>query len=245
MPRISRSVAVGYPHHITQRGNYRQTVFGHSDDYAYYLRRLSQYSRKYGLEIWAYCLMPNHVHFVGVPGATDSLARSFNTVHMQYAQYYNQKNEIKGHLWQGRFFSCVLDERHTYAAIRYVELNPVRSGMVASPEAYPWSSAKSHVTGCADPILSERCFLRDTVQDWRHYLGEEKDPDAQKKLIKATASGHPCGAEDFVRQMETLIGRRFIPRRAGRPRGGIKTEEKKGLEGNPAGAVKESLFSEG
>jgi putative transposase len=218
MPRISRTVAIGYPHHLTQRGNYRQTVFGHADDYAYYLNLFAKYSRKYGLEIWAYCLMPNHVHFVGVPGAADSLARTFNTVHMRYAQYYNQKNETKGHLWQGRFFSCALDERHTYAAVRYVELNPVRSGMVASPEAYPWSSAKGHLTECPDPVLSGRCFLTETVQDWRQFLGEEKDLDARKQLIKATGNGHPCGAEDFVRQIESLTGRRFQPRPAGRPR---------------------------
>jgi Transposase and inactivated derivatives len=158
MPRRSRAIAVGYPHHITQRGNYRQTVFTVADDYTRYLEWLSQYSRKYGLDIWAYCLMPNHVHFVGVPGFVDSLSRTFNTVHMQYAQYYNQKMGAKGHLWQGRFFSCVLDERHTYAAVRYVELNPVRSGLVASPEQYQWSSAKSHITGIFDSALSGPCF---------------------------------------------------------------------------------------
>ncbi|MBU2027287.1 MAG: transposase [Pseudomonadota bacterium] len=241
---MSRAVAVGYPHHITQRGNYRQSVFSDADDYAHYLKWLAQYARKYGLEIWAYCLMPNHVHFVGVPAAADSLARTFNTVHMQYAQYYNQKREAKGHLWQGRFFSCVLDERHTYAAVRYVELNPVRGGMVASPEEYPWSSAKSHVTGFSDPVLSGRCFLMETLKDWRQYLGEEKDPDAQKKVIEATNSGHPCGADVFVRQMEAVIGRRFIPRPAGRPRGSIKVEEKSGADGGRAEAAENPLFSD-
>jgi putative transposase len=222
MPRIARSVAVGFPHHVTQRGNYRQTVFGHADDYGHYLSWFGQYARKYGLDVWAYCLMPNHVHFVAVPAAADSLARTFNTVHMQYAQYYNQKHETKGHLWQGRYFSCVLDERHAYAAVRYVEMNPVRSGMAASAEAYPWSSARSHVTGCPDPVLSARCVLTETIQDWARYLGEEGDAEARKTLIKATGSGHPCGGEAFVRQMEALIGRRFIPRPAGRrpkPRG--------------------------
>jgi len=139
----------------------------------------------------------------------------------------------------------VLDERHAYAAVRYVELNPVRSSMVAYPETYPWSSAKSHVTGCPDPVLSERCFLMETVQDWRQYLGEEKDTDAQKKLIKATGSGHPCGAEDFVKQMEALIGRRFLPRPAGRPRGGIKADEKKRAEKDREGAATAPLFSDG
>jgi putative transposase len=226
---MSRAIAVGYPHHITQRGNYRQSVFSDADDYAHYLKWLALYARKYGLEIWAYCLMPNHVHFVGVPAAADSLARTFNTVHMQYAQYYNQKRQAKG---------------HTYAAVRYVELNPARSSMVASPEEYPWSSAKSHVTGFSDPVLSGRCFLLETVKDWRQYLGEENDPDAQKKVITATNSGHPCGADGFVRQMEAVIGRRFIPRPAGRPRGSIKVEEKSGAEGRRAGAAENPLFSD-
>jgi len=243
MPRISRSIAVGYPHHITQRGNYRQAVFDHADDYSYYLNRLAHYSRKYGLDIWAYCLMPNHVHFVGVPGGADSFAKTFNTVHMLYAQYYNKKNETKGHLWQGRFFSCVLDETHTYAAVRYVELNPVRAGMVSSPEMYPWSSAKSHMTAYPDPILSQKCFITDTVKDWRQYLTEETH-DAQKKLIKATATGHPCGSEDFVRQMEVTIGRRFIPRPAGRPRGKSNLEKVKGTDGNCTTEIKESLLPE-
>jgi putative transposase len=230
MPRRSRAIAVGYPHHITQRGNYRQTVFAVADDYTRYMEWLARYSRKYGLDIWAYCLMPNHVHFVGVPGLADSLSRTFNTVHMQYAQYYNQKMETKGHLWQGRFFSCVLDERHAYAAVRYVELNPVRGSLVASPEQYPWSSAKSHITGTFDPALSGQCFLAETVKDWGRYLKDDEDQDAQKKVIKATSSGHPCGTEDFIRQMEGQLGRRFIPRPAGRPRGSIKAEKKRGAE---------------
>jgi putative transposase len=229
MPRRPRSVAVDYPHHITQRGNYRQAIFSDAEDYAQYLKWLARYTRQYGLEIWAYCLMPNHVHFVGVPRAGDALARTFNTVHMQYAQYYNQKSETKGHLWQGRFFSCVLDERHTYAAVRYVELNPVRSKMVASPEEYPWSSARSHITRTPDPVLSG-CFLTETVTDWRRYLGEENDPEAQKRVIQATQSGHPCGEENFVKKMETTIGRRLAPLPVGRPRGSIKTNKSKDRE---------------
>lgn len=123
MPRIARAVAVGFPHHITQRGNYRQTVFEKNDDYSVYLDWLKNYSDKYSLKIWAYCLMSNHVHFVVVPQENDSMARTFNTLHMRYSQYMNKKHEAAGHLWQGRFYSCVLDERHLYACMRYVENN--------------------------------------------------------------------------------------------------------------------------
>jgi putative transposase len=207
---------------VTQRGNYRQVVFGHADDYARYLDWFAQYARKYGFEIWAYCLMPNHVHFVGVPRGNDALARTFNAAHMHYAQYYNRKSGTHGHLWQGRFFSCVLDERHARAAVRYVELNPVRGGCVVLPEDYPWSSAKSHVRGIPDAVLAGRCPFTETVPDWRQYLAEGHDPEAEQAIVKATHNGHPCGMSDFVSQMEGLLKRRFSPLPMGRPRGSRK-----------------------
>jgi putative transposase len=185
---------------------------------------MAVFAPKYGLDVWAYCLMPNHIHIVGVPGSQDSLARAFNTVHMLYAQYFNRKQNATGHLWQGRFFSCALDERHVYAAVRYVEQNPVRGGIVSVPQDYPWSSAKAHVTGAPDPILSGHCFLTETVQDWARYLGEEPDREAVDSVIKATKIGRPCGKEDFVTQMEEILNRRLTASPRGRPR---KKEEKK------------------
>jgi len=216
MPRISRAIAVGYPHHITQRGNYRQTVFAVAEDYAHYLELLNQYARRHSLEIWAYCLMPNHVHIVAVPGADDSLVSVFRTVHMLYSQYYNRKSSAVGHLWQGRYYSCALDETHVHAAVRYVEMNPVRAGIVASVEDYPWSSAKSHLTGIADPILSGRCFLVETIRDWKQYLAEAPDQVAGTKLIKSTKTGRPCGEANFVKQLEALLCRRFATLPPGR-----------------------------
>ncbi|MBI4746619.1 MAG: transposase [Deltaproteobacteria bacterium] len=103
MPRISRVVAVGHPHHITQRGNYRQPVFEDEDDFIQYLHWLKEYCLKYSLNIWAYCLMNNHVHFLAVPMKDDSLSKTFNTLHVRYSQYFNQKRKARGHLWQGRF----------------------------------------------------------------------------------------------------------------------------------------------
>jgi len=108
MARIARAVAVGIPHLITQRGNYRQVIFVLDDDYRQYLEWLKYYSDRYLLKIWAYCLMNNHVHFVAVPGAEESMARTFNTLHMRYAQYANARQGEKGHLWQGRYYSCAL-----------------------------------------------------------------------------------------------------------------------------------------
>ena len=225
MPRMSRAIAVGYPHHVTQRGNYRQTVFGETEDYARYLELLTQYSRRHNLEIWAYCLMPNHVHIVGVPGAEDSLVSVFRTVHMLYSQYFNHKANAVGHLWQGRFYSCALDERHVFAAVRYVELNPVRAGLAASAHDYPWSSAKSHVSGIADGVLYGRCFLDETVRNWKEYLLAPPDAEAQDGLFKSTKTGRPCGGNDFVAQVEDILGRRFTTRPAGRPYAHIDEKE--------------------
>lgn len=217
MPRVSRAVAIGHPHHITQRGNYRQAVFAEKGDYVRYLELLADFCPKYDLDIWAYCLMPNHIHMVAVPGRQESLARLFNTVHMLYAQYFNRKRDATGHLWQGRFFSCVLDERHLYAAVRYVEMNPVRGGIVPVPQDYPWSSAKAHVTGVHDPVMSARCFLTETIGDWARYLGTDSDQEAMESVIKATKIGRPCGGDDFVKQMEQCLNRPLTARRPGRP----------------------------
>lgn len=145
MPRIGRIVVPDLAHHVTQRGNYQQNVFEKETDYKQYCHWMSKYAELYGLDILAFCLMTNHVHFIVVPQQEDSLARAFSTVHMRYAQYMNKKREVRGHLWQGRFYSCILDEAHLYCAIRYVERNPVRAKMVRDPWDYFWSSAQWHV----------------------------------------------------------------------------------------------------
>lgn len=218
MPRIARAVAVGLPHHITQRGNYRQVIFGQDDDYRQYLEWLKYYSDKYLLKIWAYCLMNNHVHFVAVPETGESMARTFNTVHMRYAQYVNAKQGDRGHLWQGRYYSCALDEKHLYAAVRYVENNPVSARVVKKAEDYSWSSAKSHVQKMRDPILSMDCYLVKEIKDWVAYLEEKDDAGTTKALKENTKVGRPCGDKQFIRKIEQAIGRRLVALPRGRPR---------------------------
>ncbi|MCL0086503.1 transposase [Thermodesulfovibrionales bacterium] len=116
MPRITRIVAVGLPHHITQRGNYRQNVFLDDNDRKHYLSWIHEYSTTYSLSLLAYCLMDNHVHFIAIPKREDSLAKTFNTSHIRYSHYFNKKIKTTGHLWQGRFYSCILDEPHLVVA---------------------------------------------------------------------------------------------------------------------------------
>lgn len=218
MPRIARAVARGLPHHITQRGNYRQVIFRRDADYLQYLEWLREYSKRYALEIWAYCLMSNHIHFVCVPGEEDSLARTFNLLHMRYAQSVHRRRRTTGHLWQGRFYSTILDEAHAYAAVRYVERNPVRAGMVQKAEDYRWSSAREHVKGFSDGLVSKECYLWDQIRDWKRYLQEEEDSTIIQKIRKCSLTGRPCGDEAFVQKLEARFGRRLKALSSGRPR---------------------------
>ena len=163
MPRMARAVLPDAPHHITQRGNWRLNVFREDADYLRYLLRM--YAERFGLQIAGYCLMTNHVHVVGDPQRDDSIAKTFKYCHGVYATKFNDKYSKSGHLWQARPFSCVLDESHAWAALRYVERNPVRAGMTARAEDYPWSSARSHCGATTDPLLTSEWSGKNAPQD--------------------------------------------------------------------------------
>jgi len=218
MARLARVVAKGYPHHVTQIGNYKQPVFEEDDDYVQYLEWLKDYGKKYSLNIWAYCLMTTHVHFICVPKKEDSLTRTFNMLHMKYAQYINRRKQARGHLWQGRFYSCILDKRHAYEAVRYVENNPVRAGIVRKPQRYRWSSARSHVDKKSGPVLSQNCYLENEIEDWSEYLREKEDEQIVMNIRKCSKTGRPCGNDKFVKKFERLFGRRLRALPCGRPR---------------------------
>ena len=137
MPRRARLVVPNVPHHVTQRGNRKQTTFFFEDDYRYYLELLKQAKAKANVEIWCYCLMPNHVHFVVVPKTGDGLRRLFQEAHRRYTAYINKRQEWRGHLWQERFHSCPMDEAHLLEAPRYIERNPIRAGLCQNPVTAP------------------------------------------------------------------------------------------------------------
>jgi putative transposase len=217
MPRIARAVAVDYPHHVTQRGNYQQPVFGNEEDFAQYTSWLEEYRRKFDLSLWAYCLMNNHVHFICVPHKDDSLAKTFNTLHMRYSQYFNRKKGSTGHLWQGRFFSCILDERHLYSAVRYIENNPVRAKIVKRAEEYRWSSARGHIEKGSDPLLSGGCHLEEEIKGWGAYLREKEDNLIIESIRKNSLTGRPCGDDRFIQTIEGLLGRELKAKPWGRP----------------------------
>ena len=198
MPRIARIILPGTPHHVTQRGNRRQQTFFCESDYQVYLELLSQWSVHYRVTVNAYCLMPNHVHLIITPADRWGLTAALTEIHRRYTQRVNRREGWLGHLWQGRFFSVPLDEPHYDNARHYVELNPVRAGLVASPEAYPWSSAFH------------------SIEKPERLDGWNLDFSALRKM---TATGRPEGSETFYDRIFSSCGIDVRRRPPGRPRG--------------------------
>ena len=218
MARIARVVAPGIPHHVTQRGNRRQPVFFGDTDYQLYLGLMSEWCRRRMVEVWAYCLMPNHVHLVVVPETAASLARAVGEAHRRYTQLVNRREKWTGYLWQGRFASYPMDEQHLLMAVRYVEMNPVRSGMVRQPWRYRWSSAAAHVRGQDDGLVHVKPMMELVGEDWRAYLQQEVGTTERDLLRRHSRTGRPLGSPEFVERLEGKLGRRLGPGKRGRPR---------------------------
>jgi len=218
MPRIARVVIPDFPHHVVQRGVRRMDVFFSERDKEHYLASLAESASKHGLEFLAWCLMSNHVHFVVVPNQERSLAAAFGDAHRRYTRAINLREGWRGHLWQERFHSYPLDESHLLAAVRYVELNPVRAGLVADAEDWSWSSARFHLglTG-RDQLVRSRA-LYDYVGNWRSYLGKE-DEKLSKGIETHLKTGRPLGSASFLKKVELLLNRNLVPRKGGWPKG--------------------------
>jgi putative transposase len=206
MPRLARRVAPGIPHHITQRGTDRQRVFLAEYDRRVYLNLLCANAASAGVRILAYCLMPNHIHLVAVPEEPDSLAIALRRTHGRYAQYFNARKLRSGHLWQNRFFSCAMDRPHLWAALRYVERNPVRAGLVERPEQFAWSSAAAHLGERDRFQILDLSFWQEVggLPVWRDLLAQPEDTAALKQIRRATHSGQPLGDEEFKKHLARL-----------------------------------------
>lgn len=210
MARLPRVVLPGCWHHATQRGNRRQTVFFEDSDRLFYLDRLREYCSRDQVKIAGYCLMPNHVHLVLVPESEAGLARALGRTHNDYARWLNFKSRATGHLWQNRFFSCPLDEAHRWHALRYVERNPVRAGMVDDAAEWPWSSALAHTSGIDPRRLLDWNEWRASwsFDAWHHELLRLDDDAPQSDAIRrATRTGRPAGSADFVERAEAILDR--------------------------------------
>lgn len=231
MSRVARVVVPGFPHHVTQRGNRRADVFEVDDDREAYVRFLRRYGKRHGLAVWAYCLMTNHIHLVVVPQREDSLALALRDAHTVYAMHFNRRTQVSGHVWQGRFYSCPLDEVHLWAAVRYVERNPVRAGMVDRAEQYPWSSAAGHCGLREDGLLSKEFTAPTVIGDWSAWLAECEDEQATNRIRQQTNTGRPCGSAQFLEQLEGLLKRVLRPLKPG-PKPKAHSMGRKGTEKN-------------
>jgi len=213
MARIPRVVLPGIPHHVTQRGNRRQEVFFSPQDYQTYLDFIAEGCAEAQTHCWAYCLMPNHVHLILVPPDADGLRKTLSEAHRKYTRMINLRNQWRGHLWQERFHSFPMDEQHLYAAVRYVELNPVRAGLVVSAENWPWSSTHAHISG-DNNLLVDVSPMIERVGDWCSYLEQTDEVINVDTLRKHSRTGRPLGDEAFIQNAETIAGRAL---RSGRP----------------------------
>ena len=207
MARLPRIVFPGHPHHITQRGNRKERVFFRDSDYALYIDLLSKAARKAETEIWCYCLMPNHVHLIAVPSDKDGLRKTFADAHRRYTTCINERLGITGHLWQGRFGSVVMDQRHLYHAVRYVSLNPVRARLVQQARDWRWSSVKAHLLGKDDSLVKVGPVLN-RYGDFAAFLGDSShDEDEFKRLRQSETTGRPLGDEAWLQTLESLTGK--------------------------------------
>ena len=218
MGRLARVVVPGMPHHVTQRGNRRQKTFFSEEDYRAYLSLLVDWCARCDVRVWAYCLMPNHVHLIVVPSRADGLARALGETHRRYTRRVNFREGWRGYLWQGRFASFVMDEPHLLAAAAYVERNPVAAGLVDRAEQWAWSSAKAHVRGKPDGV-AETDWLADRtagwVCTWRKYLRQEEVSGVGEMLRRHESTGRPLGEESFLRKIGRLVGRDILRHKPG------------------------------
>ena len=218
MARLARVIAVDVPHHVTQRGNARRFILDSDADRAVYLSLLGQYTQLQDLSLVGYCVMSNHVHLVAIPHQKESLSLAVKETQGRYAAYWNARHRSSGHAWQGRFYSCPLDTAHLWAALRYTELNPVRAGLVAQPERWPWSSAAAHC-GAAEP---DSCLEMGTWRNrwdsvsWREYLAVQETEAELQAIRKCTHTGRPLGTAEFVESLEQTTLRRLAPQKGGR-----------------------------
>jgi putative transposase len=199
----------GAPFHVTHRGNNQNTVFRNDADRRRYLDVLHRYARQFGMAVWGYCLMRNHVHLIVAGATSHSIPRAVGNAHRDYSRSKNVRTATTGHTWANRYFSSLLDEPHLWAAIRYVELNPVRAGLVERATDFAWSSARRHAGLDRDPLLADDDPFPGAIQDWCEWLAIGVEDGILKRIRENTAKGFPTGNESFISAVERRTGRRL------------------------------------
>jgi putative transposase len=212
MPRAARIIVPDVPHHITQRGNRQLPIFFSDADRRRYVDMLAEGCTAHAVRCLAWCLMDNHVHLILVPPAADALRAVLSSTHTRYAQRVNHIQGLTGHLFQGRYASYAMDDGHLMAAVRYVENNPVKAGLVADADDWRWSSARAHVRGANDG-LTDVTAIGQHVSNWRAYLTDGVEAAERDDAVEAAMrSGRPLGDRDWVAQHAAPVrprGRRW------------------------------------
>jgi len=206
MARLARVVAPGLPYHVTQRGNGGQRVFFCDSDYAAYRDWLGEAAQEARVGIWAWCLMPNHVHLVLVPHDEDGLRRALARAHRRYAGFIQARRRRTGHFWQGRYGAVAMDEEHLAAAYRYVNLNPVRARLVARAENWPWSSARA-LLSLSEDGLTDIAPARQRFARFADLLEAGEDEATTARLRKGESVGRPIGSDAFLAALEAKTRR--------------------------------------
>jgi putative transposase len=214
MARLSRVVIPGFPHHVTQRGNGRSQTFFSDEDYALYRDWLGEACRSNGVEVWAWVLMPNHVHLILVPSDSDGIRRALAPLHRRYAGHVHSRLKRTGHFWQGRFGCVAMDEAHLGAALRYVAMNPVRARLTDHAAQWPWSSIHAHL-GAIDDGVTSIAPVSERYPDLRALLAGAEDEAMSKRLRRAERIGRPIGDKAFLEHVAQLIGRQLEPGKRG------------------------------
>ena len=217
MARLARLVVPGQPHLVTQRGNRRLETFFGDDDYRAYLSLLAEWCHDAGTEIWAYCLMPNHVHLVLVPSHADGLRAALGETHRRYTRRVNLREGWRGHLWQERFHSFPMDEKYLLACARYVEQNPVRAKLARRPRDWRWSSARAHLAGKDDGVVKVAPML-ERAPGWKAFLAEGLGGETLEAILGHERTGRPLGSGAFLKKLARITGRDFKRGKPGRPK---------------------------
>jgi len=217
MPRAARIIVPGYPHHVIQHGSGPEAVFLDVGDYLAYLKLLRRFCDQYRVEVLAWCLLPDHVHLLAIPGDADALAKAMGSASLVYTQHLNRKYRRSGRSWQNRYYSCLVDAGdYLLSAAGFIERHPLRAGKARRPEEWPWSSARQHLLGKPDPLITSSFPGFPAAENWRLYLQSESPLDAALRL--ATSTGRPFAGPELIARLEQRLGKTLTAKRRGRPR---------------------------
>ena len=215
MARLARAVFPEVAHHVTQRGNGRSQTFFGDGDHELYRSLLAENCAAAGVEVWAWVLMPNHVHMILVPADEDGLRRALAPLHRRYAGHVHAREKRSGHFWQGRFGCVAMDDDHLAAALVYVALNPVRARLVERATDWRWSSVRAHLGWVAGDGLRAIGPVLERFPDLATRIAAGEDPARSDRLRKAEMIGRPVGSADFIAGLERRSGRPLRPEKPG------------------------------